>query len=293
MHRGVVKCAVIQTYGGSDYQQTLDRQLALLERAGDAGVRIACLQELSTTPYFCQIQDKTWFKSAEAIPDGPTLRVMSDVARRHSMVLVVPLFEIEAPGVFYNTAAVLDADGTYLGKYRKVHIPQNDGFYEKYYFRPGNLGFPVFVTQYATIGVYICYDRHFPEGARALGLAGAELVFIPSATGARSRSQWAIEQRCLALTNGYFVGTVNRVGKESLGPLEFFGQSYFADPFGEISAQGGHDEEVVTTDLDFDLIPRVRAELPFLRDRRPETYGVISDPLERAATRSATEGDRT
>jgi beta-ureidopropionase len=288
--RDVVKCAVIQTYGGSEYQATLDRQLALLETAANSGVRIACLQELSTTPYFCQVQDKAWFKSAEAIPDGPTLQVMSEVARRHSMVLVVPLFEIDARGVFYNSAAVLDADGSYLGKYRKVHIPQNDGFYEKYYFRPGNLGFPVFATKYATVGVYICYDRHFPEGARALGLAGAELVFIPSATGIRSRSQWALEQRCLALANGYFVGTVNRVGKESLGPLEFFGQSYFADPFGEITAQGGGGEEVVTSDVDFGLIPQVRAELPFLRDRRPETYGVVADPLERPEARMATEG---
>jgi beta-ureidopropionase len=288
----IVRSAVLQTYGTGAYKQNLDRQLALLERAAEAGVQIACLQELSTTPYFCQVQDKAWFKSAEAVPDGATVRAMGDFARRHAMVLIVPLFEIDSIGLFYNTAAVLDADGTYLGKYRKVHIPHNDGFYEKYYFRPGNLGFPVFETKHAKVGVYICYDRHFPEGARALGLAGAEVVFIPSATGGRSESQWSLEQRSLALANGYFVGTVNRVGREPLGPLEFFGRSYFADPLGEVLARGGAGEEIVTSDLDLSLIPKVREELTFLRDRRPETYGALTDSLEREAFHAPSEGDQ-
>ena len=275
-----MRCAVIQTYGVGQREEMVRKQLTLIQQAAKAGVQIACLQELSTTPYFCQVQDRAWFATAEAVPNGPTVRIMEETAARYGMVLVVPLFEIESPGLFYNTAAVVDADGKYLGKYRKVHIPQNDGFYEKYYFRPGNLGFPVFETRYAKVGVYICYDRHFPEGARALALAGAELVFMPSATGGRSRSQWTLEQRYHALANGYFVGTVNRVGKEGLGPLEFFGESYFSDPLGEIVAKGGDGEEVVIGDLNLGLISRVRIELTFLRDRRPETYAALTDPRE-------------
>lgn len=275
-----MRCAVIQTYGVGEREQLVRQQLKLIEQAAQAGAQIACLQELCTTPYFCQVQDKAWFATAEAVPNGETVTMMAEAARRYGMVLIVPLFEVETPGLFYNTAAVLDADGKYLGKYRKVHIPQNDGFYEKYYFRPGNLGFPVFDTQYARVGVYICYDRHFPEGARALGLAGAEVVFMPSATGGRSRSHWILEQRCHALANGYFVGTVNRVGKEPLGPLEFFGESYFSDPMGEIVAKGGNVEEVVVSDLNLGLILQARMELTFLRDRRPETYAPLTDPRQ-------------
>jgi beta-ureidopropionase len=269
------------------------KQLKLIEQAAQSSAQIVCLQELSSTLYFCQVQDKAWFAMAEAVPNGKTIAMMSEAARRHRMVLIIPVFEIESPGVFYNTAAVLDADGKYLGKYRKAHIPHNDGFYEKYYFRPGNLGFPVFETQYARVGVYICYDRHFPEGARILGLAGAEVVFMPSATGGRSRSHWNLEQRSHAVANGYFVGTVNRVGKEPLGPLEFFGESYFADPMGEILAKGGSEEEIVVTDLNLDLISQARMELTFFRDRRPDAYAPLTDSSQPIANFAQTEQPTT
>ncbi len=272
LSNSIVRCAVIQTPAVTDREALIGNQVRLIESAAEAGAQIVCLQELSTTPYFCQVEDAAWFGSAEPVPDGPTIRLMERVAREHSIVLIVPVFEVDGSGAYYNTAAVIDADGSYRGKYRKVHIPYDDGFYEKYYFRPGDLGFPVFKTKFATVGVYICYDRHFPEGARALGLAGAEIVFIPSATGGRSASTWDLEQRTIALANGYFVATSNRVGTEPLGSIEFFGRSYFVDPFGQITAQGGAEEEVVLANLDLRMIGQARTELPFLRDRRPDAY---------------------
>lgn len=275
----IVRCAVIQTPGVTDRETMIGNQVRLIRSAAEAGAQVICLQELSTTPYFCQVEDAAWFGAAEPVPDGPTIRLMEEVARKHSIVLIAPVFEVDGSGAYYNTAAVIDADGGYLGKYRKVHIPYDHGFYEKYYFRPGNLGFPVFKTQFARVGVYICYDRHFPEGARALGLAGAEIVFIPSATGGRSASTWDLEQRTIALANGYFVATSNRVGKEPLGSIEFFGRSYFADPFGQIAAQGGDGEEVVLADLDLRMIGQARTELPFLRDRRPDAYKPLTDEM--------------
>jgi len=198
------------------------------------------------------------------------------------MVIVVPVYEREMAGVYYNTAAVIDADGTYLGKYRKNHIPHTSGFWEKYFFKPGNLGYPVFQTRYGKIGVYICYDRHFPEGARLLGLHGAEIVFVPSATTTgHSDNLWTIEQTSMAIANGYFVGTNNRVGREAPWNFgEFYGSSYFCDPYGQILAQGSRDrDELVTADLDLDLIQKVRAHWQFYRDRRPETYGDLAKDL--------------
>ena len=193
------------------------------------------------------------------------------------MVIVVPLYEEEAPGVYYNTAAVIDADGTYLGKYRKNHIPQvAPGFWEKYYFKPGNLGYPVFQTRYAKVGVYICYDRHFPEGWRALGLNGAEIVFNPSATVAGlSEYLWKLEQPAHAVANAYFVGAINRVGREMPWNIgEFYGQSYFCDPRGKMLAEAKRDrDELVIADIDLDVIREVRNVWQFYRDRRPETYG--------------------
>ena len=189
------------------------------------------------------------------------------------MVIVVPIYEEEQAGVYYNTAAVIDADGKYLGKYRKTHIPHcKPGFWEKFYFRPGNLGYPVFETAYAKVGVYICYDRHFPEGARALGLNGAEIVFNPSATVAGlSEYLWKLEQPAHAVANGYFVGAINRVGNEAPWNIgEFYGQSYFCDPRGKIVAEGPRDKDaVVVADLDLDLIDEVRSVWQFYRDRRP------------------------
>jgi beta-ureidopropionase len=198
------------------------------------------------------------------------------------MVMVVPVYEEEQPGVYYNTAAVIDADGSYLGKYRKTHIPHcKPGFWEKFYFRPGNLGYPVFETARARIGVYICYDRHFPEGARALGLAGAEIVFNPSATVAGlSEYLWKLEQPAHAVANGYFVGAINRVGNEAPWKIgEFYGQSYFCDPRGRVLAEGPRDADaVVVADLDLDLIDEVRAVWQFYRDRRPDAYGPLVQP---------------
>ena len=197
------------------------------------------------------------------------------------MVLIVPMYEedAETSGIYYNTAAVIDADGGYLGKYRKNHIPHClPAFWEKFYFKPGNLGYPVFKTKFATIGVYICYDRHFPEGGRMLGLHGAEIVFVPSATTTgHSDNLWKIEQTSMAIANGYFVGTNNRVGREEPWNFgEFYGSSYFCNPYGEILAQGSRDkDELVVADLDLDLIGKVRAHWQFYRDRRPESYGDI------------------
>jgi len=204
---------------------------------------------------------------------------MRKLARKHGMAMVVPIYEKEQAGVYYNTAAVIDADGEYLGKYRKTHIPHcKPGFWEKFYFKPGNLGYPVFKTQFAQVGVYICYDRHFPEGARSLGLNGAEIVFNPSATVAGlSEYLWRLEQPAHAVANGYFVGAINRVGHEQPWDIgEFYGQSYFCTPRGKMIVEGSRDkEELVVADLNLDEIEEVRQVWQFFRDRRPETYGKL------------------
>jgi N-carbamoylputrescine amidase len=261
----------------------IEKHLRMIGEAGERGVQILCLQELFYGPYFAAEQDPRWYSFTERVPDGPTVRLMQEQAKRHRMAMVVPVYEEETTGVYYNTAAVLDADGGYLGKYRKNHIPHClPGFWEKFYFKPGNLGYPVFKTRYATIGVYICYDRHFPEGGRALGLHGAEIVFVPSATTAgHSDDLWKIEQTAMAIANGYFVGTNNRVGREAPWNIgEFYGSSYFCDPYGQILAIGSRDrDELVTADLDLDLIGKVRAHWQFYRDRRPETYGDLGRDL--------------
>jgi len=252
----------------------IKKTLPYIDRAGKSGVQILCLQEVFNTPYFCPAQTPNWYDAAEPVP-GPTTQLLAEYARKHSMVLVVPLYEREMAGVYYNTAAVIDADGKYLGKYRKNHIPQTHGFWEKYYFKPGNIGYPTFETRYAKIGVYICYDRHFPEGARLLGLAGAEIVFNPSATVAGlSQHLWKLEQPAHAVANGYFVGANNRVGTEAPWNIgRFYGSSYFVDPRGNFLATGSEDkDELVTADLNLDLIEEVRRVWQFYRDRRPETY---------------------
>ena len=258
----------------------INKHVSLIEQAAAEGVQVLCLQELFYGPYFCAEQDARWYSMVERVPDGPTVRLMQDLAKLHNMVLIVPVYEEEMAGVFYNTAAVLDADGSYLGKYRKTHIPHlAPGFWEKFYFKPGNSGYPVFTTSVGTIGVYICYDRHFPEGARALGLNGAEIVFNPSATVAGlSEYLWELEQPAHAVANGYFVGAINRVGNEQPWNIgEFFGKSYFCNPKGEILAQGSRDhDEVIVADLDLDEISEVRSTWQFFRDRRPETYGGLT-----------------
>ncbi|MDQ6872352.1 MAG: acyltransferase [Gemmatimonadota bacterium] len=281
----VVKCGLIQASNACSVDQpitkireaNIEKHMKFLDQAGKQGVQIVCMQEIFTGPYFCAEQNTRWYDATEKIPDGPTTRLMQEVAKKYSMAIVVPLYEEDETGVYYNTAAVIDADGTYLGKYRKSHIPHTaPGFWEKFYFKPGNLGYPVFKTKYADIGVYICYDRHFPEGARELGLNGAEIVFNPSATVAGlSEYLWKLEQPAHAVANAFFVGAINRVGTEKPWNIgEFYGQSYFCDPRGQIVTQASRDkDELITADLDLDKIREVRNVWQFYRDRRPETYG--------------------
>ncbi|GEN79867.1 nitrilase-related carbon-nitrogen hydrolase [Actinotalea fermentans] len=273
----VVRAALIQTVGLSPMEAQNKHNVALIEKAVEQGAQVVCLQELSTGPYFCQVEDPEWFDLAESVPDGPTTQLMMETARRLGVVLVVPLYE-KADNFYYNTAVVIDADGTYLGMYRKNHIPHGNFFYEKYYFKPGNLGYPVFDTAVGRIGVYICYDRHFPEGARALGIAGAQIVFIPSATAGESREWWLLEQRAHAKANGYYVATNNRVGLEDVGPNDFYGLSYVADPNGTIIAQAGSEEEILLADLDLTEPDRSVMPNTFWRDRRPDTYDALVAP---------------
>lgn len=260
----------------------IDKHVALIAQAADKGVQVLCLQEIFYGPYFPAEQDTKWYGIAEPIPDGPTTRLMCELACKHGMVIVVPICEEDLPGVYYNTAAVIDADGTYLGKYRKTHLPHcKPGFWEQFYFRAGNLGYPVFETRFGKVAVYICYDRHFPEGARCLGLGGAEIVFNPSATVAGlAEYLWKLEQPAHAVANQYFLGAINRPGTEAPWNIgEFFGQSYFCDPRGQIIAEGARDaDDIVTADLDLDLIREVRHEWQFFRDRRPAAYSAIVAP---------------
>jgi beta-ureidopropionase len=256
----------------------IEKHLPLIKQAADKGAQICCLQEIFYGPYFCAEQETKWYETAEQIPDGPTIKLMQDLARKHSMAMVVPIYELDGgvAGVYYNTAAVIDQHGKYLGKYRKHHIPHcHPGFWEKFYFKPGNGGYPVFQTDFGKIGVYICYDRHFPEGARELGLNGAEIVFNPSATVAGlSEYLWKLEQPAHAVANQYYVGAINRVGTEKPWNIgEFYGQSYFCNPRGQIIAEASRDkDEVVVADLDLDMIREVRNVWQFYRDRRPESY---------------------
>ena len=271
----VVRSAIVQTAWTGDKESMLDLHEKHARDAAAQGAQVMCFQELFYGPYFCQVQDTEYYDYAEAVPDGPTVTRFSALAKELGMVLVLPVYEREQAGFLYNTAAVVDADGTYLGKYRKHHIPQVKGFWEKFYFRPGNVGWPVFDTAVGKVGVYICYDRHFPEGWRALGLAGAEIVFNPSATSrGLSNYLWRLEQPAAAAANMYFVGAINRVGIEPLGDDDFYGTSYFADPRGQLvgEAASGHDEELVVRDLDLSLIEEVRNQWAFYRDRRPDAY---------------------
>ena len=253
----------------------IEKHLPMIEEAGKKGVQILGLQEIYNGPYFCPSQDSKWCDLAESVP-GPSTELFSKICKKYSMAMVVPVYEREMAGVYYNTAAVLDADGTYLGKYRKNHIPQTNGFWEKFFFKPGNLGYPTFQTRYAKIGVYICYDRHFPEGARLLGLNGAEIVFNPSATVAGlSQYLWELEQPAHAVANGYYVAASNRVGTEAPWNIgKFYGTSYFVDPRGKFLAKASEDnDELVVAEMDLDLIEEVRRTWQFYRDRRPDSYG--------------------
>jgi len=276
---GVIQCSLPIQAEEAAIPEIVEAMIAkhevMIGEAGNQGVKILCLQEIFSTPYFPPSQDPKWYETAETIP-GPTVDRMQAHARKYEMVMVVPIYEKVAPGVYYNTAAVIDADGSLLGTYRKNHIPHVAGFWEKFYFKPGNTGYPVFRTRYAEVGVYICYDRHFPEGARLLGLAGAEIVFNPSATVAGlSQYLWRLEQPAHAVANGFFMGCINRVGVEKPWEIgKFYGTSYFVDPRGQFVAVASEDrDELLIADLDLDLIDEVRDLWQFFRDRRPETYG--------------------
>ena len=257
----------------------VEKHLPFVHEAGKKGVQILGLQEIFNGPYFCPSKDVRWYDAAESVP-GPTTEIFVPLAKKYGMAIVVPVYEREMAGVYYNTAAMIDADGKYLGKYRKTHIPDvNPGFFEKFYFRPGNLGYPVFQTQYAKVGLYICYDRHFPEGARLLGMNGAEVVFNPSATVAGlSQYLWKLEQPAHAVANGYFVAASNRVGTEApWGIGKFYGTSYICNPRGEMLAVGSEDkDELVIADMNMEQIEEVRRTWQFYRDRRPDLYGDLT-----------------
>lgn len=275
-----VKAAILQTAWTGDKESMIELHEKYVAEAAAQGTQVMCFQELFYGPYFCQVQDTQYYSYAEAIPDGPTTKRFQEIAAKYGMVLVLPMYEEEQPGVLYNTAAVIDADGSYLGKYRKIHIPQVKGFWEKFYFRPGNLGYPVFETAVGKVAVNICYDRHFPEGWRMLGLNGAEIVFNPSATSrGLSAYLWQLEQTSSAAANMYFVGAINRVGVEDLGENDFYGTSYFANPRGQFVGETASDtkEELVVRDLDLGLIAEVRDQWAFYRDRRPDMYGKITE----------------
>lgn len=288
-----LKCGLIQMGLKGDSKMDPDEirdemiraHIPLIEEAANQNVQVLCFQEVFTQPYFCPSQDTKWYGAAESIPDGHTTRLMKDYAKKHDMVIVVPIYEETMPGVYYNTAAVIDADGSFLGKYRKTHIPHvAPGFYEKFYFKPGNLGYPVFETKFCKLGVYICYDRHFPEGWRALALNGAEYIVNPSATVAGlSKYLWELEQPASAAANGVFIGAINRVGAEepwttSHNMGEFYGSSYIVNPRGEIEAQASYDDdELLVHAIDLDMVREVRNTWQFLRDRRPEAYQVLTE----------------
>jgi N-carbamoylputrescine amidase len=277
----IVRAALVQTSWTGDKESMVEKNVKYARDAAAQGAQVLCFQELFNAPYFCQVQDDDHKDTAEPVPDGPTTQRMIELAKETGMVLVVPIYEKHDDGFLYNTAAVIDADGTYLGKYRKTHLPHVSGFWEKFYFRPGNTGYPIFDTAVGRIGVYICYDRHFPEGWRALGLAGAKIVFNPSATSrGLSMYLWNLEQPAAAVANEYYIGAINRVGKEEFGDNDFYGSSYFVDPRGQMVGEPASDtdEEAIVRDLDMDKIDEVRKVWAFYRDRRPDAYGALVEP---------------
>jgi beta-ureidopropionase len=280
----IIRAAITQTEWTGDEESMIEKHEGFVRTAAVAGAQIICFQELFHGPYFGIVQDPKYYAYATAVP-GPLVERFQRLAAEFNMVIVLPVYEEEAPGILYNTAAVIDADGSYLGKYRKHHLPNLPQFWEKFYFRPGNLDYPVFETAVGKVGVYICYDRHFPEGWRVLGLNGAEIVFNPSATKpGLSNRLWELEQPAAAVANQYFVAANNRIGTETAEfgdeAVTFYGSSYFVDPkgnyVGDIAATD--TEEIVIRDLDLGLIREVRNSWQFYRDRRPDSYGAIVAP---------------
>lgn len=269
---------------GEDSGANLAKAIAGIEAAAKRGAQIVCLEELFLSPYFPQSEDAAKFKLAEPIP-GPTTQSLSRLAQKREIVIIASVFERRSAGIYHNTAVVIDVDGSILGKYRKMHIPDDPCYYEKFYFTPGDLGFPSFQTRYARIGALVCWDQWFPEAARLTSLAGAEVLFYPTAIGwlqserrdvaKAQNSAWELIQRAHALANGVFVAAVNRVGRE--GKLRFWGNSFIAGPFGEIISQAGGDrEEVLVARCDLEKIAETRQNWPFLRDRRIDAYGALT-----------------
>jgi len=267
----VVKVGLVQAKWEGNVEAMIQKHERMIDEAADEGVQILCAQELCFQPYFCGEVDTKWYQLAEPVP-GPVTDRMQKKAEKHNMVVIVTMYEKEMVGVYYNTAVVFDADGRILGKYRKMHIPLNVTW-EKFYFKPGNLGYPVFNTRYAKVGIHICNDRHFPEVWRILGLNGAEIVFNPTATLVL-KDLWELEQPAAAVNNLYFVASINRVGVEKIGiPKKYYGSSYVCNPKGKIIAKGSEDrDELVIADIDLDMIQETRHSWLFHRDRRPETY---------------------
>ncbi|MBL8988727.1 MAG: carbon-nitrogen hydrolase [Gemmatimonadales bacterium] len=272
---------------GEDPKANLKKAIDRVRDAAARGAQIVCLQELFLGPYFCQTEDHKFFALAESIP-GPSTQVMADLAKELGIVIIASLFEKRAEGLYHNTAAILDADGTYLGKYRKMHIPDDPQYYEKFYFTPGDLGFRAWDTRFGRIGVLICWDQWFPEAARLTAMTGAEILFYPTAIGwlppekaeygERQQAAWETIQRSHAVANGAFVASVNRVGLETTdaGGIEFWGGSFVADPNGRLLAKAGTGEETLIVPCDLGQVDVVRTHWPFLRDRRVDAYGDLT-----------------
>jgi N-carbamoylputrescine amidase len=291
MTRRPFTIGLIQMRCSAEPADNLARAQALLRQASRQGAQVACLPELFRTQYFCQVEEAARFELAEPVP-GPTTEMLADVAKETGIVVVGSIFERRAPGVYHNTAVVIDADGSLRGRYRKMHIPDDPLYYEKYYFTPGDLGFQAFDTSIARVGTLVCWDQWYPEAARLTALKGAEILFYPTAIGwhpsekaefgEAQTSAWEIIQRAHAIANGVYVAAVNRIGHEGPkgGGLEFWGRSFLADPFGRIIARASHDkEEVVIATCDPRLQEETRRNWPFLRDRRIDAYAPITERL--------------
>ena len=281
-----VKVALVQMSCTAHKQANLEKAMKKVREAAEKGAEIVCLQELFTSLYFCDVEDYDNFKLAEHIP-GPSSQALGQLAKELGVVIIASLFEKRAQGLYHNTTAVLDADGTYLGKYRKMHIPDDPSYYEKFYFTPGDLGYKIFKTKFATIGVLICWDQWYPEAARITSLMGAEILFYPTAIGwstaqdqatnTEQYNAWQTIQRSHAVANGVHVVSVNRVGLEQDGAMKFWGGSFVANPFGTILYQASHEEEeVIVVELDLSNTDRYRTHWPFMRDRRIDSYAQIT-----------------
>jgi N-carbamoylputrescine amidase len=283
-----VTVGLVQMEAQKNPEANVAYAVSRIEAAARKGAKIVCLQELFRSPYFPQAENAKRFALAEPIP-GPTTRVLGRLAREREVVIVGSIFERRSAGIYHNTAVVIDADGKLAGKYRKMHIPDDPCYYEKFYFTPGDLGFPSFETRYARVAALVCWDQWFPEAARLAALSGAEIVFYPTAIGwldreprgaaLAQRGAWEIVQRAHAVANGVFVAAVNRVGRE--GRLKFWGNSFVADPFGEVVARAGDREELLLARCDLSKIEETRRNWPFLRDRRIDAYeGLMERFLE-------------